>query len=274
MDKYAVFGNPIKHSKSPKIHQEFATQANDEIEYTAILAPIDGFSHSLKAFIARGGQGANVTVPFKEQAYNLVDDLTERAKIAGAVNTIKVNEDGTLLGDNTDGIGLVNDILNNGFVLKGKRVLLIGAGGAARGALLPLLQQQLAQLTILNRTRKKAEGLKESFAGYDELDVAEFEAVSNDSYDIVINSTSVSIHGEVPSISNSFITNCELAYDMFYSEETTSFNKWVKSICPSAKTLDGSGMLVGQAAEAYYVWRNYRPSTKSVIKKLVSGVLK
>ena len=273
MDKYAVFGNPIKHSKSPKIHQEFAIQANEEIEYTAILAPLDEFEQSIKTFIADGGKGANVTVPFKEQAYSLADELTERARTAGAVNTLKVNKDGSLLGDNTDGIGLVNDILSTGVALADKRVLLIGAGGAARGALLPLLEQQLAKLTIINRTKEKAIKLQEEFASYGEVDVDGFDSEPSDIYDIVINSTSASITGEVPPISPTYVANCELAYDMFYSNEPTSFNKWVNSTCPSAKTLDGSGMLVGQAAEAYYVWRNFRPSTQSLIEKLVSGAL-
>ena len=273
MDKYAVFGNPIEHSKSPKIHSEFASQLNQQIEYSAILAPIDGFKESVEQFVARGGKGANVTVPFKEQAFALVDELSERAKCAGAVNTIKVSSDGSLLGDNTDGIGLVNDILSNNFTLQSKRVLVIGAGGAARGALLPLLQQNPAKLTVINRTKAKAQTLRDEFAKYGDIDAYGFEHEPEIDYDIVINSTSASITGDVPPISKRFVAQCELAYDMFYSQQRTSFNDWVSSINPNATTLDGSGMLVGQAAEAFFVWRGVMPLTDNVIAKLKSGIL-
>ena len=273
MDKYAVFGNPIEHSKSPKIHQAFALQTNEKIEYTAILAPLDGFTHAIKSFVEGGGKGANVTVPFKELAFELVDELTDRAKTAGAVNTIKVNADGSLLGDNTDGIGLVTDILNNGIEIKDKRVLLIGAGGAARGALLPLLQQQPKKLTIINRTKEKALQLKQEFINYEQLEANGFDSEPSNAYDIVINSTSASITGDVPPVSHRYVEHCELAYDMFYSKEQTSFNTWVKDINPKAKTLDGSGMLVGQAAESFFVWRAVKPSTDNVIEQLKSGAL-
>ena len=273
MDKYAVFGNPINHSKSPKIHQAFAKELNQAIEYSAILAPIDGFKESIASFVKAGGKGANVTVPFKEEAFALVDELTERAKTAGAVNTIKVNSDGKLVGDNTDGIGLVSDILNNQFEISDKRVLLIGAGGAARGAILPILQQQPAKLTIINRTIEKAIKLRQEFASYGEIETCGFEEEPTGSYDIVINSTSVSITGDVPPISERFVEQCELAYDMFYSQQDTSFNLWVKSVNPQAVTLDGSGMLVGQAAEAFHVWRGVKPSIQAVIEQLKSGEL-
>jgi shikimate dehydrogenase len=270
MDKYAVFGNPIKHSKSPAIHQEFARQASEKIEYTAILAPLDGFEQSIREFVASGGKGANVTVPFKEQAFELVDQLSLRAKKAGAVNTIMVNSEGLLLGDNTDGIGLVNDILNNGVTLKGKRILLIGAGGAARGVLQPLLEQNPAQVSIINRTKQKADTLKNE---YHLANAYGFDDAPRNQYDIVINSTSASITGDIPSIHTDFITHCELAYDMFYSKTITAFNQWVNSINQDAKLLDGIGMLVGQAAEAYYIWRDFKPETKEVISKLANGEL-
>ena len=152
MDKYAVFGNPIKHSKSPAIHAQFAASLNEQIQYSAILAPTDAFEKTVAEFFAAGGKGANVTLPFKEQAFAMVDELTEQAKIAGAVNTIKQLEDGSLLGDNTDGVGLVKDLLANNVTLKGQRVLLIGAGGAARGVIQPLLNEHIESLTIANRT--------------------------------------------------------------------------------------------------------------------------
>jgi len=163
MDKYAVFGNPIEHSKSPAIHTKFATSLGEQIDYRAILAPIDDFKKSVNAFFVQGGLGANVTMPFKEQAFELVDERTELATIVGAVNTIKLLDDGRLLGDNTDGIGFVNDLLANKVAIKGKRILLIGAGGAARGVILPLLAQQPSEIVIVNRTAAKANTLAELF---------------------------------------------------------------------------------------------------------------
>lgn len=270
MDKYAVFGNPIKHSKSPKIHAAFAAQLNEEIEYEAILSPIDEFEKTLKGFFASGGKGANVTLPFKEEAYQLVDELTERAKLAGAVNTILQQPSGKLLGDNTDGVGLVNDIKAHNCEFTGKTVLLLGAGGAARGVILPILMEQPAKLIIANRTAAKAVALAEAFSSFGTIEGYGYDTLPDGPHQIVINSTSASVTGELPPVSSAAVKDCELAYDMFYADYDTSFNQWIKS-CSRAKTLDGSGMLVGQAAEAYYVWRAKRPETEIVISQLKDG---
>lgn len=273
MDKYAVFGNPINHSKSPKIHQEFAKQFDESIEYTAILAPVDGFAESINQFFSKGGQGANVTLPFKEEAFQLVDSLTERAKLAGAVNTIKRCDDGSLLGDNTDGKGLVNDILAHQQVIKDKHILLIGAGGAARGAILPILEQNPKSLTIVNRTADKAQKLAIQFECHGKVSGFGFNELPSNDYHIIINSTSASISGDIPALNAKHLVACELGYDMYYSQQETSFNQWIQQNSRQAKTLDGSGMLVGQAAEAYYVWREKQPTISPVVEKLVSGVL-
>ena len=271
MDKYAVFGNPIKHSKSPKIHAAFAEQLGEEIDYQAILSPIDEFEKTLKEFFANGGKGANVTLPFKEQAYKLVDELTERAKLAGAVNTIFALPDGRLLGDNTDGIGLVNDIKANNYSFKDKTVLLLGAGGAARGTILPILQQQPSKLVIVNRTAAKAQQLANEFSSFGNLAGYGFTDLPIEPYHLIINSTSASVSNDIPPLSIEAVKECELAYDMFYANNDTSFNSWIQTHS-KAQTLDGSGMLVGQAAEAYYVWRNKKPDVSPVLTDLKQGV--
>lgn len=233
MDKYAVFGNPIKHSKSPAIHAQFAASLNEQIQYSAILAPTDAFEKTVAEFFAAGGKGANVTLPFKEQAFAMVDELTEQAKIAGAVNTIKQLEDGSLLGDNTDGVGLVKDLLANKVTLKRQRVLLIGAGGAARGVIQPLLNEQIESLTIANRTAEKAKALASHFNG--EIDVQGFALndIPANNYDVVINSTSSSVTGDLPGIAKECVAKCQCAYDMFYANDDTTFTCWVKSINPT-----------------------------------------
>ena len=271
MDKYAVFGNPIKHSKSPAIHAQFAASLNEQIQYSAILAPTDAFEKTVAEFFAAGGKGANVTLPFKEQAFAMVDELTEQAKIAGAVNTIKQLEDGSLLGDNTDGVGLVKDLLANNVTLKGQRVLLIGAGGAARGVIQPLLNEQIESLTIANRTAEKAKALASHFNG--EINVQGFALndIPANNYDVVINSTSSSVTGDLPGIAEDHVAKCQCAYDMFYANDDTAFISWVKSINPTCLTLDGCGMLVGQAAQAYFVWRNKMPEIIPVVTALKAG---
>ncbi len=268
MGKYAVFGNPIGHSKSPKIHQEFAAQLNEQIDYSAILAPLGGFSQSIESFFKAGGSGANVTLPFKEEAFQLVDSLTQRAELAGAVNTIKKLDDGSLLGDNTDGKGLVNDILSNKIELKDKNILLIGAGGAARGAILPLLEQNPLSITIVNRTATKAKALVRTFSRFGDVSGYGFDELPCKPYHIIINSTSASIDGKLPGLDSKYVNECILGYDMFYSQNKTSFNTWIEQHNNNAVTLDGSGMLVGQAAEAYFIWRGQSPNILDVVNKL------
>ncbi len=273
MDKYAVFGNPIKHSKSPAIHQQFATSLDEQIDYRAILAPIDNFEKTVSAFFAQGGKGANVTVPFKEQAFAMADELTPLAKIVGAVNTLKKRADGTLLGDNTDGIGFVNDLLANKVSIAGQRILIIGAGGAARGVILPLLEQQPAEVIIVNRTAEKAQQLAKLFTQYGRVSGYGFADLPVSDYTLIINSTSSSMNNELPALAVQHLAKCTLAYDMFYAAHNTVFMDWVAQHNSNAQLLDGSGMLVGQAAQAYYVWRNKMPAILPVVDALKRGTL-
>ena len=260
-DRYAVFGHPIAHSKSPQIHAAFARQTGQDMTYEAILAPRDGFADSVAAFIAAGGRGANVTVPFKEDAFRLASRLSPRAERAGAVNTLMF-VDG-ILGDNTDGAGLVADLTRNlGCALAGKRILLLGAGGAARGVIEPLLGQQPAALVIANRTVSRAQDLAALFGrgvsacGFDAADTP---------FDLVINATSASLAGALPPLSPRVFSAATLAYDMMYGRDTP-FLGFARS--HGAATADGLGMLVEQAAEAFYLWRDVRPDTAPVIASL------
>ncbi|MCY7263066.1 shikimate dehydrogenase [Pseudomonas protegens] len=267
MDQYVVFGNPIGHSKSPLIHRLFAQQTGQQLEYNTLLAPLDDFAGAARDFFAQGC-GANVTVPFKEDAYRLCDSLTERAQRAGAVNTLSKQADGTLLGDNTDGAGLVRDLtVNAGVSLKGKRILLLGAGGAVRGALEPLLAQRPASVVIANRTVEKAELLAELFADLGPVSASGFDWLQ-ESVDLIINATSASLSGDLPPIASSLIEPGKtVCYDMMYAKEPTPFCRWA-SEHGAALVLDGLGMLAEQAAEAFYLWRGVRPDSAPVLAEL------
>jgi len=261
-DRYAVFGHPIAHSKSPQIHAAFARQTGQDMTYEAILAPLDGFANSVAAFIAAGGRGANVTVPFKEEAFKLASRLSPRAERAGAVNTLSFNADG-ILGDNTDGAGLVADLTRNLHCgLAGKRIMLLGAGGAARGVIEPLLDQQPAALVIANRTVSRAQALAELFGCG--VRACAFEAAGTP-FDLVINATSASLAGELPPLSPRIFSATTLAYDMMYGRDTP-FLGFARA--QGAATADGLGMLVEQAAEAFALWRGVRPDTAPVIASL------
>ncbi|MET1079531.1 MAG: shikimate dehydrogenase [Pseudomonas sp.] len=267
MDSYGVFGNPIGHSKSPLIHRLFAEQTGQAVRYETLLAPLDDFEGFARAFF-RQGLGANVTLPFKEQAYRLADRLSPRAERAGAVNTLSRGADGSLLGDNTDGAGLVRDlVVNAGFSLAGRRILLLGAGGAARGVLEPLLAERPAVLVIANRTVEKAELLARQFADLGPLAASGFDWLDAP-VDLIINATSASLGGEVPPIAASLIQpGHTLCYDMMYAKAPTAFNRWAAEQ-GAARTLDGLGMLAEQAAEAFYLWRGVRPDTTPVLAEL------
>ena len=261
-DRYAVFGHPIAHSKSPQIHAAFARQTGEDVVYEARLAPLDGFADSVAQFIAAGGRGANVTVPFKEEAFKLANRLSPRAQRAGAVNTLVFDVEG-IAGDNTDGAGLVADLTRNlNRSLAGKRILLLGAGGAARGVIEPLLEQQPAALVIANRTLSRAQELAELF-GHG-ITACSFDA-ADAPFDIVINATAASLAGELPPLSSRIFTPNTLAYDMMYGRDTP-FLSFART--HGAATADGLGMLVEQAAEAFYVWRGVRPDTAPVIAAL------
>ncbi|MHC8404937.1 shikimate dehydrogenase [Pseudomonas sp. TMB3-21] len=267
MDRYVVFGNPIGHSKSPLIHRLFAEQTGEKLDYTTSLVPLDDFSDFVLAFF-REGRGANVTVPFKEQAYRLAHSLTARAQRAGAVNTLSKLADGSLLGDNTDGAGLVRDLtVNAGFSLTGKRILLLGAGGAVRGALESLLAERPASVIIANRTVEKAELLAELFADLGPVSASGFDWLQ-EPVDLIINATSASLTGDVPPIASSLIQAGEtVCYDMMYGKEPTSFCRWTAQH-GAAVAMDGLGMLAEQAAEAFFLWRGVRPDTAAVLAEL------
>lgn len=266
-DRYAVFGHPIAHSKSPLIHAAFARQTAQDITYEALLAPLDGFAASLTDFIAAGGRGANVTVPFKENAYTLATQRTPRAERAGAVNTLSVTSEG-LLGDNTDGAGLIADLTGNlHCTLNNKRILLLGAGGAARGVIAPLLAQQPATLVIANRTFSRAQLLADLFD--ENVQARHFDAL-HDPFDLIINATAASLAGTLPPLSSALFNASTLAYDMMYGQDTP-FLSFARA--QGATTADGLGMLVEQAAEAFFVWRGIRPDTAPVIAALRHGNL-
>ena len=265
MDRYVVMGNPIAHSKSPQIHALFAEQTGEALEYERLLVPRDGFAAVTRDLIASGVKGANVTVPFKLEAYALATALTERASAAGAVNTLKFGGS-VILGDNTDGAGLCTDIVRNcGFSLAGKRILLLGAGGAARGAMLPLLHQQPSQLILANRTLDKAAALVQQFAGDGNLLASEYQALDG-VFDVIINATAASLEGDMPPIAAGLFGGATLAYDMMYSAQPTVFMQF--ALQQGATARDGLGMLIEQAAESFYVWRGVRPETAPVFAAL------
>ncbi|CAM3480045.1 shikimate dehydrogenase [Halomonas sp. AOP12-C2-37] len=264
-DYYCVFGNPVKHSKSPLIHAEFAHQTQQAVEYTAQEAPIDGFAGAWQAFVEVGGRGANVTVPFKGDAFELCDTLSHRAARAGAVNTLIVENNGRTYGDTTDGIGLVRDLAYHRVALAGKRILVMGAGGAVRGILEPLLAEQPSEVIVVNRTAAKAEQLARDFADLGPITGGSFDTIAG-TFDVVINGTSASLTGALPPLPDALFNTHAWAYDMMYGAEPTVFLQWAGP--RGAKLLDGLGMLVEQAAESFFLWRNVRPDTAPVRERL------
>ncbi len=264
-DRYCVFGNPIAHSKSPMIHAAFAEQTGEDIDYTAMEAPLDDFAGAWRRFIAAGGRGANVTVPFKEQAFTLCDTLSERARRAGAVNTLVVGGDGHTHGDTTDGVGLVRDLEHHGVDLTGARILVLGAGGAVRGVLEPLLAAGPVSILVANRTGSKAEALAADFKALGVIQGGGFEAVTGP-FDLVVNGTSASLSGDLPPLPDDLFAEGATAYDMMYGAEPTVFLRWAGGL--GALPIDGLGMLVEQAAESFLLWRGKRPLTAAVRERL------
>jgi len=267
-DKYAVFGNPIAHSRSPMIHQMFAEQAGQQMEYASQLVEENNFTAAADHFFLNGGKGLNVTVPFKQDAFNYAPKKTKRASLAGAVNTLTMQPDGTVLGDTTDGVGLVGDIVNQlNWTIKAKRVLVLGAGGAVKGILEPLLAQQPQHVVIANRTLSKALKLAKDFAELGYLLGCSLEMLDGQEFDLIINGTSASLHGSELSLPKSLIgAEGSACYDMMYGSSPTPFVQW--ALNGGAIASDGLGMLVGQAAESFYSWRGVRPSTTDVLKAL------
>ena len=266
-DHYCVLGNPVAHSRSPAIHAQFAAQSGQDVVYEALLAPLEGFADTVHGFIAAGGKGANVTVPFKEEAFRLSNRLSPRAERAGAVNTLTFAADG-ITGDNTDGAGLVRDIeANLGFPLAGKRILLLGAGGAARGVIAPLLACKPAGLTIANRSADKAQALAEQFSDIAAVDAGNFAKTAGSRFDVIINATSASLVGEALPLPAGIFAPGSLAYDMMYGKGETPFLALARAQ-GAAHLADGLGMLVEQAAEAFLVWRGVRPDSRPVLAAL------
>lgn len=268
-DKYAVFGNPIDHSKSPEIHRQFAEETGQALSYEKQLVDPQGFEAAADAFFAGGGKGLNITVPFKQDAYAYVARTTPRARRAGAVNTLSKEVDGTILGDTTDGVGLVTDIKHNlGWQIRHKKVLILGAGGAVRGVLEPLLEEQPQHIIIANRTVDKALQLAKGFAEFGYLLGCGFDMLDEQQFDVIINGTSASLQGELPPLPECLINadGSTVCYDMLYGAEPTPFMQWASE--RGAKVSDGLGMLVGQAAESFALWRGVRPQTAPVISSL------
>ena len=264
-DRYCVFGHPIGHSKSPQIHAAFAEQTGETLSYQAIEAPIDGFADAWREFAAAGGRGANVTVPFKADAWRLAETLSARARRAGAVNTLLLDDAGKLHGDTTDGVGLVSDLAAHAAPLEGARILVLGAGGAVRGVLEPLLAAAPVRLVIANRTAAKARELAEDFADLGATSGGGFDEIVGP-FDLVINGTSASLAGDLPPLPDALFADGGLAYDMMYGVEPTVFLRWAAE--RGARTVDGLGMLIEQAAESFYLWRGVRPDTAAVRERL------
>jgi shikimate dehydrogenase len=271
-DRYAVFGNPIAHSKSPLIHAAFARQTTQDMVYDKQLVDEKNFSGAAQDFFAAGGCGLNITVPFKLDAYAYADRLTERAQQAGAVNTLKKMPDDKVLGDNTDGAGLLCDITRNlSWPIAGKRVLVLGAGGAVRGVIAPLLAEGPQRIVIANRTLAKADELVALFnAG---KSIADAKILRSSSlqiharpFDVIINGTSASLAGAMPALSSDILAPGACCYDMMYGKTLTPFLQWAQQ--HGAQVADGLGMLVEQAAESFYLWRGVRPDTQAVMTML------
>lgn len=266
--KYAVFGNPIKHSKSPTIHAMFAEQCAQDMQYRAVRVELDGFRRAADAFFDGGGAGLNITVPFKGDAFEYAHCLSDRAMRAGAVNTLTRLEDGAVEGDNTDGIGLVRDMVANlGWAIQGLRVLILGAGGAVRGVLEPLLRERPKELLVVNRTAGRARQLADEFADIAALEGGGYPLIGERQFDLVINATSAGLSGAMPALPSSLLTERSCCYDMVYSAEPTPFMRWAAHHAAWA-VVDGLGMLVEQAAQSFYIWRRVRPETRPVINCL------
>ena len=268
IDRYAVIGNPIAHSKSPLIHSEFARQTGQELVYTAELVEPGQVIEFIKKFYSENGKGLNVTVPFKQDAFKLASHLSKRAQRAGAVNTLILNDPEHYYGDTTDGIGLCNDLIqNHKITLKNKNILILGAGGAVRGVLEPLLEHKPSQLVIANRTVAKAHQLAKDFSDLGNISGSGFEDLASEKFDLIINGTSASLSGDLPPLPDNILNEHATVYDMMYGAQPTVFMSWGKQQ-GAEHCLDGLGMLVEQAAESFFIWRKIRPTTTDVIKKI------
>jgi shikimate dehydrogenase len=267
-DRYAVFGSPIKHSKSPRIHQLFAEQTQQALEYTAQEVIEERFKMSVATFFKEGGKGLNCTLPLKEMAWAYADSTTERADTSKAVNTLALQRDGSIMGDNTDGCGLIADLMvNNHISLKNLRILILGAGGACRGIIAPILEQSPHHLILANRTPQKARDLAVEFCITGDTEGCGFADLNGQQFDLIINATSASLADDMPPLPEDILAKEGICYDLAYGNRPTTFVRWGVER-KASKSLDGLGMLVEQAAEAFYIWRKIKPETKPVIETL------
>jgi shikimate dehydrogenase len=267
-DRYAVIGHPVSHSRSPFIHRSFAQQTGHTLDYAALDVAPQALAATVRDFFAGGGMGLNITLPHKEAALALADELTPRAQRARAINTLARRKLGGLLGDNTDGAGLARDLLNNHRInIAGRRLLLLGAGGAARGVLAPLLGLRPSELTIVNRNVMRARELVEQFSDLGHLRAVGYDDLVNEPYDLLINATAASLTGALPALLPGVVDTRSICYDLAYGSDDTPFMRWAQQR-GCARALMGLGMLVEQAAEAYFLWRGVRPDTASVLSAL------
>ncbi|MDX6917340.1 shikimate dehydrogenase [Pectobacterium carotovorum] len=269
---FAVFGNPIAHSKSPRIHELFAAQTGITLTYERILAPLDDFERMLRQYFLDGAGGANVTAPFKERAFAEADERSECAALAGAVNTLKRLSDGRLFGDNTDGIGLLSDLQRLALVKPSDRVLLVGAGGAARGVIQPLLAYGCT-VVLTNRTFSKADELVKVFSGIGDIKAVALDDLHGQSFDLIINATSSGMYDSIPNLPPELISPETGCYDMFYLPQLTPFLSWCVQH-GAIRYADGLGMLVGQAAHAFKLWHGVMPDVEPVIGLLKQDLAK
>lgn len=267
VDRYAVIGNPISHSKSPLIHRLFAEQTQQKLDYQAVLVPLDAFEQTVGALFLEGLCGCNVTIPFKQNAWAFAQELSPYARIAGALNTLMIRPDQSIYGHNTDGLGLMRDLLVNKQVkVQGKKVLVLGAGGAVRGVIQPLLEAEPALLTLANRTALTASELAQDFDQFGEVQGGGFDAITG-TFDLIINGTAASLQGEMPDLPASCLVEGGVCYDMMYANEPTPFMRWAYEQ-HADQVFDGLGMLIEQAAEAFELWRGIRPDTAPVFAAL------
>tara|TARA_R110001599_G_scaffold128053_1_gene301679 strand:+ start:503 stop:1330 length:828 start_codon:yes stop_codon:yes gene_type:complete len=268
LDRYAVIGNPIEHSKSPWIHARFAEQTQQSLEYRALLVELDAFERSVTEFFDKGGKGLNITVPFKTRAWAMAERHSEAARKAGAVNTLYRDSDGALIGENTDGTGLLRDLKqNHGAVLAEKRILLLGAGGAVKGVLANLIAESPSAIYIANRTVENAQALANAVQSEVEIHAVRYDDIPTEAFDFIINGTSAGLQGDLPKVHSGAVSTHTWCYDMIYGVGDTKFQTWAKSL-QAAHAHDGLGMLVEQAAESFRIWRGLSPQTAPVIRQL------
>ena len=269
VDRYAVVGNPVTHSLSPRIHTEFARATGESLDYQAIEIATDAFSAGIADLQQQGFRGVNVTVPFKREAWELCQSMTSRARIAGAVNTLCLQADGSIHGDNTDGVGLIRDLVDNLKIeIRHKNILILGAGGAVRGVLEPLLARSPAQITLANRSLDRASALARDFHGLGKIEVVAYTHLKREGYHLIINATAAGLSNQIPPVAAEVLNQTGVCYDMMYNlKSATAFVEW--STAQGVKhSHDGLGMLVEQAAEAFALWRGVHPDTRRVMSLL------